>query len=78
MKRRVLALAAAGLLCSIPAATQSLPRGKKWVASWTASAHGPYPSGNASAQPLLDSVFESAERGAADQALGGQRVHPHD
>jgi lysophospholipase L1-like esterase len=67
--RRVLALAAAGLLCSIPVATQSLPRGKAWVASWAASAHGPYPSGNASAQPLLDSVFEPAERGATDQTF---------
>ena len=27
---------------------------QKWVATWAASAHGPYPSGNASAQPVLD------------------------
>jgi lysophospholipase L1-like esterase len=48
---------------------QSLPRGQKWVAAWTASAHGPYPSGNASAQPVLDFAFESAERGATDQTF---------
>lgn len=44
-------------------------RGQKWVASWAASAHGPYPSGNASAQPVLDFAFESAERGASDQTF---------
>jgi lysophospholipase L1-like esterase len=66
---RALALAVAALLCSTPAATQSPPRGQKWVASWAASAHGPYPSGNASAQPLLDSVFESPGRGAIDQTF---------
>jgi len=50
-------------------AAQSLPRGQKWVASWVASAHGPYPSGNASAQPVLDFAFESAEGGATDQTF---------
>ena len=45
------------------------PRNQKWVASWAASAHGPYPSGNASAQPTLDFAFESAERGATDQTF---------
>jgi lysophospholipase L1-like esterase len=51
------------------ASAQSLPRGQKWVASWAASAHGPYPSGNASAQPILDFAIESAERGAVDQTF---------
>ena len=46
-----------------------LPRGQKWVASWTASVHGPYPSGNPVAQPVLDKAFESAERGAVDQTF---------
>lgn len=46
-----------------------LPRGQKWAASWTASVHGPYPSGNPVAQPVLDKAFESAERGAVDQTL---------
>src|SRR5262249_17021294 len=44
-------------------------RGQKWVASWAASAHGPYPSGNASAQPALQFAFESAEAGAVDQTF---------
>jgi lysophospholipase L1-like esterase len=50
-------------------AAQPLPRRQKWVASWTASAHGPYPSGNASAQPVLEFAIESAERGAVDQTF---------
>jgi lysophospholipase L1-like esterase len=66
---RALALVVAALLCSTPAATQSPQRGQKWVASWAASAHGPYPSGNASAQPLLEAAFESPERGATDQTF---------
>jgi len=40
-----------------------------WVTSWTASAHGPYPSGNAVAQPVLDFAFESAADGANDQTF---------
>ncbi len=42
---------------------------QKWAASWAASAHGPYPSGNASAQPVLDFAIESAETGANDQSF---------
>jgi lysophospholipase L1-like esterase len=45
------------------------PRGQKWAASWAASVQGPYPSGNASAQPVLDFAIESAERGATDQTF---------
>jgi lysophospholipase L1-like esterase len=52
------------------AVTRELPpRGQKWAASWAASAQGPYPSGNASAQPVLDFAFESPERGASDQTF---------
>jgi lysophospholipase L1-like esterase len=53
------------------AATGAAPlqRGQQWVASWTASVHGPYPSGNPVAQPVLDKAFESAERGAVDQTF---------
>jgi lysophospholipase L1-like esterase len=58
----------AGCLAGL-ASAQSLPRGQKWVASWAASAHGPYPSGNASAQPALDFAIESAGRGAVDQTF---------
>lgn len=49
--------------------SQALSQGQKWVASWAASAHGPYPSGNASAQPVLQYAIESAETGATDQSF---------
>lgn len=40
-----------------------------WVTSWTASAHGPYPTGNASAQPNLSLVFPTPQAGARDQSF---------
>ena len=43
--------------------------GQKWVTTWTGSAHGPYPVGNASAQPDLRLVFPEAEKGARDQTF---------
>jgi lysophospholipase L1-like esterase len=43
--------------------------GQNWVTSWTGSAHGPYPVGNASAQPDLRLVFPAAETGARDQTF---------
>ena len=46
-----------------------VPRGDRWAAVWTASIHGPYPSGNPVAQPVLDSVFESPDLGAHDQTF---------
>lgn len=42
---------------------------RKWVTSWTASVQGPYPIGNASAQPDLRFAFPSATAGARDQTL---------
>jgi lysophospholipase L1-like esterase len=50
-------------------AQRVVPHGQKWVTTWAASAHGPYPSGNASAQPVLDFAFDSPERGAVDQTF---------
>ena len=45
-------------------------KGRKWVASWTAPVQGPYPSGNASAQPNLRFAFPSAAaEGARDQTF---------
>ena len=41
----------------------------KFVAAWTASAHGPFPVGNATAQPELKYVFPSADKGAVDQTF---------
>jgi lysophospholipase L1-like esterase len=56
------------LLVAVIAGTAWLPgKGLKWVASWAASAHGPYPSGNPAAQPDQRFAFPSAE--ASDQTL---------
>jgi lysophospholipase L1-like esterase len=43
--------------------------GQKWVATWAASVHGPYPSGNPSAQPDLKFAFPAAADGAVDQSF---------
>jgi lysophospholipase L1-like esterase len=51
------------------ASGQAPGRGEKWVASWAASPHGPYPSGNPSAQPDLTAAFEAADTGAVDQTF---------
>ena len=59
--------------------------GQKWVATWTASPHGPYPAGNASAQPNLKFAFPDPAAGARDQTfrlivqpdLWGKRIRLH-
>jgi lysophospholipase L1-like esterase len=50
----------------IGAQTARGPAGQKWVATWAASVHGPYPSGNPSAQPDLKFAFPDAAQGAVD------------
>jgi lysophospholipase L1-like esterase len=40
-----------------------------WVTSWAASVQGPFPSGNASAQPRLTFVFPVPAAGAKDQSF---------
>ena len=40
-----------------------------WVVVWTGSAQGPYPIGNATAQPELKFALPDAERGATDQSF---------
>jgi lysophospholipase L1-like esterase len=70
-------------LCSVLAVCAA--SGEKWVATWAASAHGPYPAGNASAQPNLRFAFPAAETGARDQSfrlivqpdLWGKRIRLH-
>src|SRR6187455_2403003 len=70
-------------LCGVLAACAA--SGEKWVAAWTASAHGPYPAGNASAQPNLRFAFPTPETGARDQTfrlivqpdLWGKRIRLH-
>ena len=42
---------------------------EKWVASWAASMQGPYPSGNASAQPDQRFAFPVPAEGARDQTF---------
>src|SRR3954471_10946431 len=41
----------------------------EWAATWTASAHGPYPVGNPTAQPELKFAFPVPEQGARDQSF---------
>ena len=44
-----------------PLAAQAQPGpAEHWVASWTGSAQGPYPSGFPSAQPVLSFAFPTA------------------
>jgi lysophospholipase L1-like esterase len=59
MLRFLIALA----LASVGASAQP----QKWVTVWTASAHGPYPTGNASAQPDLRFAFSTPQ--AHDQTF---------
>ena len=53
----------------VSAQTSALPAGQKWAATWAASVHGPYPSGNSSAQPDLKHVFPNPAEGAVDQTF---------
>jgi len=41
----------------------------RWVTSWAASVQGPYPVGNAAAQPDMRLAFPVAEAGARDQSF---------
>src|SRR5262245_13379993 len=40
-----------------------------WATVWAASAHGPFPSGNPSAQPNLSFAFPVPAEGARDQSM---------
>jgi hypothetical protein len=40
-----------------------------FVVAWAASAHGPYPVGNATAQPELKFAFPEPAKGATDQSF---------
>jgi lysophospholipase L1-like esterase len=51
---------------ALPASAQAAD---KWITSWIASAQGPYPVGNPSAQPVLKFAFPAPEAGARDQTL---------
>jgi len=59
------------LLCIISAtfACTGAAEDEKWVASWAAAQHGPYPSGIATAGPDLSFAFPEPAAGATDQTL---------
>src|SRR5260370_24803998 len=56
-------------LLAFTAPLPAQPPEQKWVVSWIGSVHGPYPSGNPSAQPDMKLAFPSAETGARDQSF---------
>ncbi len=60
-------LLATMLFASLMPADES--RAQQWVASWTASAHGPYPIGNPTAPLEMKFAFPSPEQGARNQTL---------
>jgi hypothetical protein len=66
--RRFVFLIVAGIFLLLPH-TLSAQEGATWVVSWVASAHGPYPVGNPSAQPDQRFAFPSAQTGANDQTF---------
>ena len=66
---RKLQLAVLFLTLAFPSAGWAQNAGQKWVATWAASVHGPYPSGNPSAQPDLKYAFPDPAQGAVDQSF---------
>src|SRR2546430_15941133 len=56
-------------LLAFTAPLPAQPPAQIWVVSWIGSVHGPYPSGNPSAQPDMRLAFPSAEAGARDQSF---------
>ena len=70
--RRAAVLAALCVVCTAApriGQSQQTPTGQKWAATWAASVHGPYPSGNPSAQPDMKSAFPDPLEGAVDQSF---------
>lgn len=67
-RARVFGLLMLVLLMMVVGDTGAAPA-QKWVASWAASMHGPYPSGNVVAQPVLDFAFDAARHSAVDQTF---------
>jgi lysophospholipase L1-like esterase len=65
-RRHSTALLAAALVFGLSAGTT---QAQNWTAAWTASAHGPYPIGNPTAQPEMKFAFPAPERGARDQSF---------
>ena len=58
------------LLPALILMTLAMPaHAQHWVTAWTAAAQGPYPSGNATAQPDLRFALPSPDAGARDQTF---------
>ncbi len=72
MRAVQLASLLAAMIACAPGAHAQTPN---WVTSWTGSAQGPYPIGNASAQPDLSFAFPNSAAGARDQTFR-LIVHP--
>ncbi len=53
----------------VAAQTEKAPPKQKWITAWAASAHGPYPIGNPSAQPEQKFIFPEPASGANDQTF---------
>lgn len=65
---RFVALTAASLALGLTMVTEAT-QGTAWTTAWAASAHGPYPSGNPSAQPNLTMAIPAPAEGARDQSM---------
>jgi len=57
----------AALIVAAPLAAHAAP--PNFVVAWAASAHGPYPVGNPTAQPELRFAFPDPAKGASDQSF---------
>ena len=70
MSRRLAIIVMLLVMCSQSALAQNEEKnGEKWVAAWAASAQGPYPSGNPSAQPDQRFALPAPAAGASDQTF---------
>ena len=69
MRRFALTLFALSLLL-IGALRTEAAEVRNWVVSWTGAAHGPYPSGNANAQPEMKFAFPNPDQGTVDHRAG--------
>jgi len=69
MTRVVARALRAALIIAAIAIPASAHAADKWITSWVASAQGPYPVGNPSAQPVLKFAFPTPEAGARDQTF---------
>jgi len=67
VKALLITVAASALVAAAP--QRGAAPAQRWVAAWAASVHGPYPSGNPSAQPDLQLVFPAPAEGAVDQTF---------